>query len=79
MFWPMALVLLTFTGVAVLGVLAVRVGIEVARFSRAVAEGTERLGRAADELERAAAPLAARSGRVRREISPGVGSEIREE
>ncbi|TNM29801.1 hypothetical protein [Streptomyces sedi] len=68
----MALVFLTFAGVAVLGVLAVRVGIEVARFSHAVAEGTERIGRAADELERAAEPLAARSGEVGREITPGV-------
>ncbi|WP_097230321.1 hypothetical protein [Streptomyces zhaozhouensis] len=68
----MALVFLTFAGVAVLGVLAVRVGIEVARFSRAVADGTERIGRAAEELERAAEPLAARSGEVGREITPGV-------
>lgn len=75
----MSLVLLTFTGVAVLGVLAVRVGIEVARFARAVADGTERIGRATEELERAAAPLAARSGGVRREIPPGVLKEIREE
>lgn len=64
MFWPMFQLALAFAGVAVLGVLAVRVGREVTRFARAVADSTERIGRAADELERAAGPLAAGSGRI---------------
>ncbi len=66
MFWPMFQLVLAFGGVAVLGVLAVRVGIEVRRFSRAVGDSAERISRAKDELERSAAPLAARSGGVRR-------------
>ncbi|RKN12757.1 hypothetical protein [Streptomyces radicis] len=66
MFWPMTQLVLAFCGVAVLGVLAVRVGIEVRRFARAVGEGAERIGAAADRLERSARPLAARGGSVRR-------------
>lgn len=57
---------LAFVGVAVLGVLAVRVGVEVRRFSQAVGESAERMARAADDLERAAAPLVARAGEFRR-------------
>ncbi|MDT0345664.1 hypothetical protein [Streptomyces litchfieldiae] len=66
MFWPMFQLGLAFCGVAVLGVLAVRVGIEVRRFSRAVGDSAERIGRAVEELERSAEPLAARAGAVRR-------------
>jgi hypothetical protein len=63
MFWPMLHLALAFCGVAVLAVLAVRVGIQVRRFSRAVGDSAERITRAAEELERAAVPLA-RQGRV---------------
>jgi hypothetical protein len=66
MFWPMFQLALAFAGVAVLGVLAVRVGLEVRRFARAVADSAERIGRAAEDLERAATPLAARGGRLGR-------------
>ncbi len=66
MFWPMVQLALAFAGVVVLGVLGVRVGVEVRRFSRAVGDSAERIGRAAEELERAAAPLAARGGSLRR-------------
>ncbi|MGP3969349.1 hypothetical protein [Streptomyces sp. 6N223] len=66
MFWPMFQLALAFAGVAVLGVLAVRVGREVGRFSRAVADSAERIGRAAEDLERAATPLAESGGRLRR-------------
>ncbi|WP_234347740.1 hypothetical protein [Streptomyces specialis] len=62
MFWPMFQLTLAFCGVAVLAVLAVRVGIEVRRFARAVGDSAERISRAVDELERSAAPLAARGG-----------------
>jgi hypothetical protein len=61
---------LATAGVAVLGVLAVRVGVAAHRFSRAVADSAERIGRAADDLERAAAPLAARSGELQRSGVP---------
>lgn len=63
---------LAFLGVAVLGVLAVRVGLEAHRFSRAVGDSTERIHRAAGDLERAAGPLAARAGAVHRTgVRPG--------
>ncbi|WP_049567959.1 hypothetical protein [Streptomyces sp. SBT349] len=75
MFWPMAQVVLAFCGVAVLGVLAVRVGVEVRRFSRAVGDSAERISRAADELERSAGPLAARGGGVRRGHGPHDGEQ----
>ncbi|MEW2222822.1 MULTISPECIES: hypothetical protein [unclassified Streptomyces] len=63
MLWPMFFLALAFCGIAVLGVLAVRVGLEVRRFSRAVGDSSERITRAAESLERAAVPLAARTGR----------------
>ncbi|GAB3113046.1 hypothetical protein GCM10027160_15990 [Streptomyces calidiresistens] len=65
MFWPMLHVVLAFGGVAVLGVLAVRVGLEVNRFSRTVAGSAERIGRATEELERVAG-AAPRGGAERR-------------
>ncbi|NSC20709.1 hypothetical protein FM076_05605 [Streptomyces albus subsp. chlorinus] len=63
MLWPMFFLVVAFCGIAVLGVLAVRVGLEVRRFSRAVGDSSERITRAAENLERAALPLAVRSGR----------------
>lgn len=65
MLWPMVSLTLAFCGIAVLGVLAVRVGIEVRRFSRAVGDSSERITLAAENLERAALPLAGRAGRSR--------------
>ncbi|GGO45316.1 hypothetical protein GCM10012287_12940 [Streptomyces daqingensis] len=62
MLWPMFFLALAFCGIAVLGVLAVRVGLEVRRFTRAVGDSSERITRAAEELERAAGPLAGRAG-----------------
>lgn len=62
MFWPMLHLALAFCGVAVLGVLGVLVGVRVRRFSLAVADGSERIARAAGELEEAAVPLARHSG-----------------
>ncbi len=58
MFWPMVFLTLAFCGTAVLGVFAVRVGLEVRRFSGAVADGAERITRATEDLERATVPLA---------------------
>ncbi len=55
MLWPMLFLTLAFAGTAVLGVLAVRVGLEVRRFTHAVGDGSERIARAADDLEHAAA------------------------
>jgi hypothetical protein len=58
MLWPMFFLVLAFAGIAVLGVLAVRVGLEVRRFSAAVGDSSERIARAADDLEHAAASCA---------------------
>lgn len=55
---PMFLLTLAVAGIAVLGVLAVRVGLEVRRFARVVSDGSERIARAADDLEHAAASCA---------------------
>ncbi|MEU3605040.1 hypothetical protein AB0E83_06225 [Streptomyces sp. NPDC035033] len=62
MFWPMLAIALGFLGLAVLGVLAVKVFLEVRRLGRQVAVTTQRIQRAAEELETAAGGLA-RTGR----------------
>ncbi|MFB7916368.1 hypothetical protein [Streptomyces sp. NPDC056061] len=59
MFWPMLAIALGFLGIAVLGVLAVNVFVEVRRLGRQVALTSQRVNRAAEDLERAAADLAA--------------------
>jgi hypothetical protein len=58
MFWPMLAIALGFLGVAVLGVLAVRVFLETRRLGRQVSAATRRINRAAEDLERAATGLA---------------------
>ncbi|KOV65315.1 membrane protein [Streptomyces sp. NRRL WC-3618] len=58
MFWPMFAVAVGFLGIAVLGVLAVRVFLEAQRLGRQVAESARRINRAAEDLERAAAHTA---------------------
>ncbi|MEU9115023.1 hypothetical protein AB0D04_25365 [Streptomyces sp. NPDC048483] len=59
MLWPMIAVALGFLGIAVLGVLAIRVFVEVRRLARQVGAASARIQRAAEDLERAATPLAA--------------------
>ncbi|GGY02562.1 hypothetical protein [Streptomyces minutiscleroticus] len=54
MFWPMLAIVVGFLGLAVLGVLAVRVFVETQRLGRQVADSAQRIGRAAEDLERAA-------------------------
>ncbi|RSO12766.1 hypothetical protein DMH18_04400 [Streptomyces sp. WAC 06783] len=61
MLWPMIAIALGFLGIAVLGILAVRVFVEVRRLARQVRETSQRIQRAAQDLERAATPLAARA------------------
>ncbi|MEU4202277.1 hypothetical protein [Streptomyces sp. NPDC045470] len=61
MLWPMIAIALGFLGIAVLGVLAVRVFVEVRRLARQVGQTSERIQRAAQDLERAAVPLASRA------------------
>ncbi|MFI6208567.1 hypothetical protein ACIBAI_19535 [Streptomyces sp. NPDC051041] len=55
MLWPMFAVAVGFLGLAVLGVLAVRVFVEAQRLGRQVSDSARRINRAAEELERAAA------------------------
>ncbi|MEU0663301.1 hypothetical protein ABZ508_22455 [Streptomyces lavendulocolor] len=58
MFWPMLAIALGFLGIAVLGVLGIRVFIEAERLGRQVTYTTQRINRAAEDLERAATDLA---------------------
>ncbi|MER7835846.1 hypothetical protein ABTY98_08005 [Streptomyces sp. NPDC096040] len=58
MFWPMFAVAVGFVGLAVLGVLAVRVFLEARRLGAQVADSARRINRAAEDLERAAASAA---------------------
>ncbi|MFF0435908.1 hypothetical protein ACFYU9_27335 [Streptomyces sp. NPDC004327] len=58
MFWPMLAIALGFLGIAVLGLLGIKVFLEAQRLGRQVARTTERIHRAAEDLERAAGDLA---------------------
>lgn len=58
MFWPMFAVAVGFLGLAVLGVLAVRVFLEARRLGEQVADSARRINRAAEDLERAAVSAA---------------------
>ncbi len=58
MFWPMFAVALGFLGLMVLAVLAVRVFVEAERLGRQVADSARRIGRVAEDLERAATSTA---------------------
>ncbi|WP_329212793.1 hypothetical protein OG257_30950 [Streptomyces sp. NBC_00683] len=58
MFWPMLAIALGFLGLAVLGILAVKVFIEAQRLGHQVSATTKRINRAAEDLERAATGLA---------------------
>ncbi|MFJ9623491.1 hypothetical protein [Streptomyces sp. NPDC101181] len=59
MFWPMLAIALGFLGIAVLGVLGVKVFVEARRLARQVTATTERINQASEDLERAATRLAA--------------------
>ncbi|MFI1101399.1 hypothetical protein A8W25_02275 [Streptomyces sp. ERV7] len=59
MFWPMTAIALGFLGIAVLGVLAIKVFVEAQRLGRQVADTTRKINSAAEELERAAVELSA--------------------
>ncbi|MEV0637224.1 hypothetical protein AB0I77_20170 [Streptomyces sp. NPDC050619] len=53
MFWPMFAVAVGFVGLALLGVLAIRVFLEAQRLGRQVTDSARRISRAAEDLERA--------------------------
>ncbi|MFG2782070.1 hypothetical protein [Streptomyces prunicolor] len=58
MFWAMVAVAVGFLGLAVLGVLAVRVFLEARRLGLQVTDAAQRINRAAEDLERAAVATA---------------------
>ncbi|WP_329575061.1 hypothetical protein [Streptomyces sp. NBC_01361] len=58
MFWAMLAIAVGFGGLAVLGVLAVKVFVEAQRLGRQVADTTQQINRAAEDLERAATSTA---------------------
>ncbi|MFD0371780.1 MULTISPECIES: hypothetical protein [unclassified Streptomyces] len=58
MFWPMLAIALGFLGIAVLGVLGIKVFLEAQRLGRQVARTTQRIQQAAEDLEKAAVGLA---------------------
>ncbi|MFG2647645.1 hypothetical protein [Streptomyces sp. NPDC048436] len=62
MFWAMVAIAAGFCGLAVLGVLAIRVFVEAQRLGAQVTQTTQRINRAAEDLEQAAASVA-RAGR----------------
>ncbi|MFI1729794.1 hypothetical protein ACH40E_11260 [Streptomyces acidicola] len=64
MFWPMLAIAVGFLGLAVLGVLAVRVFLEAQRLGRQVSDSASRINRAAEELERASTSAARSAGGV---------------
>ncbi|MEU2067541.1 hypothetical protein [Streptomyces anulatus] len=59
MFWPMLAIALGFLGIAVLGVLGIKVFVEAQRLGRQATVTTERINRASEDLEQAATRLAA--------------------
>lgn len=64
MFWPMLAIALGFLGLAVLGVLAVRVFVEAQRLGRQVSHSAGRIDRAAKDLERSAMAAARSADRI---------------
>ncbi|WP_413810520.1 hypothetical protein [Streptomyces sp. OE57] len=67
MLWPMLALALAFCGIAVLAVLSVRVYAEVRRLARQVSDSSKRITRAAEDLERASAPLGSTVDALRRQ------------
>ncbi|MFC5723186.1 hypothetical protein ACFP1Z_23735 [Streptomyces gamaensis] len=68
MLWTVLAVALAFCGIAVLGVLAARVLTEVRRLARQIADSSVRIAGAAEELERAALPLAGNTAHTVRSV-----------
>ncbi len=71
MLWPMLAVALGFLGIAVLGLLGIRVFIEAQRLGRQVTRTTQRINSAAEELERAAEGLARTGATLPGRETPG--------
>ncbi|GAA1907102.1 hypothetical protein [Streptantibioticus ferralitis] len=62
MLWILLATALAFCGIAVLGVLGIRVYVEVRRLARQIGDSSQALASAAEEFQRDAEPLAARAG-----------------
>ncbi len=62
MLWLYLCTALAFCGIAVLGILGIRVHRETERLARQVAEGSRAIGTAAQRFAATAEPLAARAG-----------------
>lgn len=75
MLWPMLALALAVTGIAVLAVPAVRVFVEVRRLARQVGESSRRITRAAEDLERATAPLGGQVDALRRGRDDAMSSD----
>ncbi|MCQ4043442.1 hypothetical protein ACFOSC_05950 [Streptantibioticus rubrisoli] len=60
--WILLTTALAFCGIAVLGVLGIRVYVEVRRLARQVGDSSQALASAAEQFQRSAEPLAARAG-----------------
>ncbi|CAM5713073.1 hypothetical protein SALBM135S_03770 [Streptomyces alboniger] len=58
MFWAMLAIAVGFLGLAVLGVLAVKVFVEARRLAHQVSRTTQQINQAAEDLEKAAAAVA---------------------
>ncbi len=66
MLWIFVSTALAFCGIAVLGVLGIRVYVEAGRLVRQIGDSSEALGDAAERFQRTAEPLAARAGQIAR-------------
>ena len=66
MVWILLTTALAFCGIAVLGVLGIRVYLEVRRLARQVGDSSRALAGAAEQFQRSAEPLAARAGSATR-------------
>lgn len=66
MLWLFLYTALAFCGIAVLGLLGIRVHRETGALAREIAASSERIAGAADRFQRTAEPLAARAGELSR-------------
>ncbi len=66
MLWLFLCTALAFCGIAVLGVLGIRVYLETARLARQIDASSQALGSAAERFQRTAEPLAVRAGELAR-------------
>jgi hypothetical protein len=66
MLWVFVCTALAFCGIAVLGVLGIRVYVEAGRLARQIGDSSAALESAAERFQRTAEPLASRAGEMAR-------------